>query len=268
MYLFKTSGATFESVIHNQKHAFKGSPRQWSAGEVVLVSKNREDCRPGEAQIQYVMRLDNIRLIQPGEAERYWPGNEGRWRYIVECSQTERINTPFDLRDVLHDEAAPYQAVMTFKKLDPEHEQRILDYLAGMGVLQHTQQIDQLRREIRDFVDERDWAQFHTPKDLSMGLSIEAAELMELFLWKSEKDSWELTPGDIIRVREELGDVMIFLTNLADKFGLDPIQCAREKLQVNRQKYPADQVRGSSRKYDFYTGSAPNVTGPVESVEN
>lgn len=76
MYLFKTSGKTFNSVIKNQKHAFSSMPRDWHPNELVLVSKNKTDCNYGEKQIQYTMRLNNIRLLQPGEAEKYWPGNE------------------------------------------------------------------------------------------------------------------------------------------------------------------------------------------------
>jgi hypothetical protein len=93
MYLFKTSGSTLPGVVAHQKHAYRNKPAGWSVGELVLVSKNRADCSSGEKQIQYVMRLRNIRPLAPGEAERLWPGNEGRWRYLVECSDTHSIRS-------------------------------------------------------------------------------------------------------------------------------------------------------------------------------
>lgn len=129
MLLFKTSGATFVSVVKNQKHAFKNQPRDWQVGEIVLVSKNLADCDKGERQIQYVMELDSIRPIEPGESERYWPGTEGRWRYLVQCRDTQRINRPFNLREALGIAAKEYSAVMTFKRLDPEHEAKIRNFL-------------------------------------------------------------------------------------------------------------------------------------------
>jgi hypothetical protein len=81
MFLFKTSGRTLGSVIANQKHAFRGRPREWDVGEWVLVSKNRADCAPTDRQIQYLMKLESIRALEPGESEHYWPGTEGRWIY-------------------------------------------------------------------------------------------------------------------------------------------------------------------------------------------
>jgi len=121
MFLFKTSGATLHNVVRYQKHAFRGRPREWLPGEVVLVSKNRADCGPTERQIQFTMELVKIRPLQPGESEQYWPGTEGRWRYLFECAATKRLARSFDLADVLGSKAAEYQAVMTFKRLSPEH---------------------------------------------------------------------------------------------------------------------------------------------------
>lgn len=129
MFLFKTSGATLVSVVKNQKHAFKGQPRDWHIGEIVLVSKNLADCEKNERQIQYVMALDSIRPIQPGESERYWPGTEGRWRYLVQCRETRRVNRPFNLQEALGVSAKVYSAVMTFRRLDPNHEVQLLSFL-------------------------------------------------------------------------------------------------------------------------------------------
>jgi|SRR5436190_6840763 len=109
-----------------------------------------------------------------------------------------------------------------------------------------------LRREIRDFVREREWEKYHSPKNLAMGLTVEAAELLQLFLWLSEEDSRGLSDAQLRLLRQEIGDVMIYLVNLADKFDLDPLDCAREKLALNREKYPVDKVKGSARKYTEY----------------
>ena len=97
MLLFKTSGKTFNSVIKNEKHAFSSMPRIWSPNELVLVSKNKADCNYREKQIQYTMRLSDIRPLQYGEVEKYWPGNEGRWKYLVLCKSTKLISQPFNL---------------------------------------------------------------------------------------------------------------------------------------------------------------------------
>lgn len=135
MYLFKTSGKTFNSVIANQKHAFSAMPRDWHPGELVLVSKNRADCNHGEKQIQYTMKLDDIRPLAPGEAEKYWPGNEGRWKYLVVCRNTKFINQPFDLEEIIGEDSKSYGPVMTFRKVDPDHERIIEDFLRKIGAL-------------------------------------------------------------------------------------------------------------------------------------
>src|SRR5262245_11193633 len=103
MLLFKTSGATFAGVIRHQAHAFRGVPSEWAAGELVLVSKNRRDLRPEERQIQYTMRLHDVRILQPGEASRYWAGTEGRWTHLFVCGDTKAISRPFDLVEVIGD---------------------------------------------------------------------------------------------------------------------------------------------------------------------
>ncbi|ADU67216.1 hypothetical protein Selin_2503 [Desulfurispirillum indicum S5] len=109
-----------------------------------------------------------------------------------------------------------------------------------------------LKESIRQFCRERDWEQFHSPKNLAMGLSVEAAELLEIFQWLSEEQSRNLSPEQRQRVSEEVGDVLIFLVNLCDKLGLDPQACAMEKLQASAAKYPAELVKGSARKYTEY----------------
>jgi dCTP diphosphatase len=111
-----------------------------------------------------------------------------------------------------------------------------------------------LKKEISKFVKERDWEKYHSPKNLAMGLSIEASELSEIFLWLTEEESKNLNKTQLANLKEEIGDVMVYLTNLADKFNLDPIQCAKEKIKHNKNKYPASIVKGSAKKYTEYKG--------------
>jgi len=112
--------------------------------------------------------------------------------------------------------------------------------------------LEELIEQLREFACERDWEQFHTPKNLSMALSVEVAEVVELFQWLKGNESRELASDKLQALKEEIGDVLIYLAALADKFGIDPIEAAREKLEINRRKYPAEQVRGSSDKYTDY----------------
>lgn len=112
--------------------------------------------------------------------------------------------------------------------------------------------MESLKRELKAFSKERDWEKYHSPKNLAMGLSVEAAELLAIFLWLTEEESRSLSDAQLTNLKEEIGDVMIYLTNLADKFGLDPIVCASEKLKLNKSKYPPHLVRGSAKKYTEY----------------
>lgn len=101
-----------------------------------------------------------------------------------------------------------------------------------------------LTKEITQFRDNRDWAQFHNSKDLALAISIEAAELNELFLWKSAEDV------NVSRLREELADIFTFPILLADKHGLDIPTIIREKIAQNASKYPVDKAKGSAKKYN------------------
>ena len=104
--------------------------------------------------------------------------------------------------------------------------------------------ISTLQNEALAFRDARDWAQFHNAKDLAAGLSIEAGELLEQFLWKQPKDA------DPAKVREELADVLIFALLLAHEQKIDLAQAIKEKLAQNDAKYPVDKAKGKSTKYD------------------
>ena len=110
-------------------------------------------------------------------------------------------------------------------------------------------ELTELRDALRRFAAERDWDPFHSPKNLAISLSVEAAELLEHFQWVSEAESSALTPESRAKVREELADVLLYLVRLADKLDLDLIESAREKLRVNAAKYPIDKARGNAKKY-------------------
>jgi len=105
---------------------------------------------------------------------------------------------------------------------------------------------------LRSFVAARDWEKFHTTKNLAAGLAIEAAEVQELFLWLGDVESSALDSARLTRLREEIGDVQLFLFNLADKFGWDPLDCALAKLALNERKYPPEKARGNAKKYDEF----------------
>ncbi|KFC67952.1 putative pyrophosphatase [Massilia sp. LC238] len=109
-----------------------------------------------------------------------------------------------------------------------------------------------LRDLVRAFVDERDWDQFHTPKNLASALSVEAAELLEHFQWLQHGRPEELGPDKLVQVRHEMADVLVYLVRLADKLDVDLFAAVQEKMVLNRAKYPAEQVRGDARKYYEY----------------
>ncbi len=112
--------------------------------------------------------------------------------------------------------------------------------------------IEELQNRIQEFNRARDWEQFHSPKNLAMGLAVESAELLDIFKWLTEDQSAGLNERQMANLKEEIGDVLIYLLSLASKFDLDPLQCVAEKLDLNEKKYPADRVRGSARKYNEY----------------
>ena len=96
------------------------------------------------------------------------------------------------------------------------------------------------------FRDERDWKQFHDSKNLATAISIEAAELNELFLWKTIKESDEV---DVEKIKEELADILAFSFLLAEKHGLDPFEIIADKIKLNAEKYPVDKAKGTATKY-------------------
>ena len=107
-----------------------------------------------------------------------------------------------------------------------------------------------LRDAIRDFAQARDWEQFHTPKNLVMALSVETAELMEHFQWLTPEKSMQLDAQSKTEVGQEIADVLIYLMRLADVLGIDPLQAAFDKIQINAAKYPVEKSRGHNTKYN------------------
>ena len=109
-----------------------------------------------------------------------------------------------------------------------------------------------IKDRLRRFTAERDWDRFHSPKNLSMALIGEAAELVEHFQWLTEEESACLSPDKLEQVKMELADVLIYLVCLADRLDIDLAEAVERKITVNESKYPADEVRGDARKYTEY----------------
>jgi NTP pyrophosphatase (non-canonical NTP hydrolase) len=109
--------------------------------------------------------------------------------------------------------------------------------------------LTELQDAVEAFVAERDWAQFHTPKNLAMGVAIEAAELMEHFLWSTEADAAILDAARRAMIAQEMGDVLIYLVLLGQVLEIDLVSAAAEKLALNRDKYPVEKAKGRATKY-------------------
>ena len=112
------------------------------------------------------------------------------------------------------------------------------------------QSLEMLRDAIRAFARAREWEQFHTPKNLVMALSVEVAELVEPFQWLTPEQGGALDEKTRAAVAQEIGDVLIYLTRLADVLGIDPLQAAFDKMQINAEKYPVEKSKGHNTKYD------------------
>ena len=112
--------------------------------------------------------------------------------------------------------------------------------------------LKEISQRLREFADERDWEQFHSPKNLSMALSVEAGELVECFQWLTEEQSYALRGSQLNAVAEEIADVQLYLIRLADKLGVDIADAVEKKIEKNGAKYPVDRVKGSSKKYTEY----------------
>ena len=118
------------------------------------------------------------------------------------------------------------------------------------GPMNQTDRLEALRAQLRAFVAERDWDQFHTPKNLAMALVAEAGELVEHFQWLTPEQSGDLPAETRAEVELEIADVLLFLLRLCDKLEVEPLAAAEKKLELNRKRYPVDKARGRATKYD------------------
>ncbi len=112
--------------------------------------------------------------------------------------------------------------------------------------------IKKLQERLQKFSDDRDWDKFHSPKNLSMALSVEASELVECFQWLSEDESRNMPEDEVNKVVDEIADVQIYLLRLATKMDIDILKAVDNKIDKNAEKYPVDRVKGSSKKYTEY----------------
>jgi len=99
--------------------------------------------------------------------------------------------------------------------------------------------MEKLMQEIEEFVEKRNWGQYHLPKNLAMALTVETSELLEIFQWLTPEESVQISKEQLEHIEEEIGDVMIYLTTLAKGYGINPIEAAKKKILKNEQKYPA-----------------------------
>jgi len=113
-------------------------------------------------------------------------------------------------------------------------------------------ELENIKLRLRQFAEQRDWEQFHSPKNLSMALSAEVAEIVEHFQWLTEEQSKSLPTEKLEEVETELADTLIYLIRLADKLDIDLLVAAQNKIEVNEQKYPTERVKGSAKKYTEY----------------
>ncbi|AWY00898.1 nucleotide pyrophosphohydrolase [Marinomonas primoryensis] len=116
----------------------------------------------------------------------------------------------------------------------------------------HNDSLETLTLAMRQFAEEREWEQFHSPKNLTMALAGETAELLDCFRWLSEEDSYQLNDEQMLAVKDELADVLLFTVRLADKLNIDLFGAAQQKMAKNAQRYPIEKVKGSAKKYTAY----------------
>jgi NTP pyrophosphatase (non-canonical NTP hydrolase) len=110
--------------------------------------------------------------------------------------------------------------------------------------------IEKLQRVLREFATERDWEQFHSPKNLAMALNVEAGELLEIFQWLTEKESSNPNDKVLEKAGEELADIILYSIRLADRLGLDMNSEVKRKIEANSKKYPVDKSKGNAKKYN------------------
>ncbi len=112
--------------------------------------------------------------------------------------------------------------------------------------------IEQLRARVNQFVEERDWTQFHSPKNLAMAMIVEASEVVEHFQWMTEEESRNLSAEQKKQVGQELSDTLVYLLRIAEVCDIDLLEAANQKIELNAKKYPVDKAKGSNAKYTEY----------------
>jgi NTP pyrophosphatase (non-canonical NTP hydrolase) len=112
--------------------------------------------------------------------------------------------------------------------------------------------LEKIQETLEAFAQERDWNQYHSPKNLAMALSVEVAELLEHFQWLTQEESANLNESSLEAIRAEIADIQIYLLRLADKLKIDIASAVEAKIEENNKKYPAERVKGSSAKYTDY----------------
>lgn len=110
--------------------------------------------------------------------------------------------------------------------------------------------LEDLKNQLARFNEDRDWSQFHSPKNLSMALSVEASEIVELFQWMDSEKSYDLGKEKIEELEGEIADVFLYLLQLSARFNIDPVEAAAKKLHVNSEKYPVEKAKGTAKKYN------------------
>ncbi len=112
--------------------------------------------------------------------------------------------------------------------------------------------LNDLRARVNEFVEARDWAQFHSPKNLAMAMIVEAGEVVEHFQWMTEEQSRNLDAATKEQVGQELSDTFVYLLRIAEVCGIDLLEAANKKIDLNAKKYPVEQCKGSNAKYTEY----------------
>lgn len=115
-----------------------------------------------------------------------------------------------------------------------------------------TDSLNELKQKLEEFVEARDWAQFHSPKNLAMAMIVEAAELVEHFQWNTEEESHELSAEKREQVGHELADTFVYLLRISQVLDIDLIEAANKKIALNAVKYPVEKARGKNNKYTDY----------------
>ncbi len=142
MHIFKTSADTYDSVLKNQKHAFKYKPVELYHGEIVILSKNKRGLSVNEKQISHYAIFDKIKKCNDKEIEQYWPGNKGRWYFITEFSEVNEIVSPFNLSEILPaDRSKHYSSIMTHGKFKKEDENIIMPHIKRQKQVEYSQDL-------------------------------------------------------------------------------------------------------------------------------